>query len=102
MKNKLEIFKNAQLLLDEPEVQQLLAYCESLEDDLVEFKFEKTNNKELIMLDMLKEVVKSCAAIRQQEVEHERFGYELPDYSEAIRNLSSYIFEMNRNSKLRL
>ena len=102
MKNKLEIFKNAQLLLDEPEVQQLLSYCESLEDELVEFKFEKANNKELIMLDMLKEVVKSCDAIRQQEREHERFGYDLPDYSEAIQNLSSYIFEMNRNSRLGL
>lgn len=102
MKNKIEIFKNAPLLLDEPEVQQLLKYCESLEDELVEFKFEKANNKELIMLDMLKEVVKSCEAIRQQEREHERFGYDLPDYSEAIQNLSSYIFEMNRNSRLGL
>ena len=88
--------------MDEPEVQQLLAYCETLEDELVEFKFEKANNKELIMLDMLKEVVKSCAAIRRQEMDHERFGYELPDYSEAIQNLSSYIFEMNRNSRLGL
>lgn len=102
MKNKLEIFKNAKLLLDEPEVQQLLAYCESLEDDLVEFKFEKANNKELIMLDMLKEVVKSCAEIQKLEMEHERFGYPLPDYSEAIRNLRSYIFEMDRINKLRL
>ncbi len=102
MKNKLEIFKNAQLLLDEPVVQQLLSYCESLEDELVEYKFEKSNNKELIMLDMLKEVVKSCAAIRQQEMEHKRFGYDLPDYSEAIQNLSRYIFEMNRDSRLGL
>jgi hypothetical protein len=102
LKNKQELFKNAPLLLDEPEVQQLLAYCESLEDELVEFKFEKSNNKELIMLDILKEVVKSCAAIQQQEMEHERFGYPLPDYSEAIRSLKSYIYEMNRNNKLRL
>ena len=102
MKKPRDLFKLNPLLLDEPEVQELLAYCESLEDELVEFKFEKTNNKELIMLDMLKEVVKSCAAIRQQEIEHERFGYELPDYSEAIRNLRSYIFEMDRINKLRI
>lgn len=88
--------------MDEPVVQQLLSYCESLEDELVEYKFEKSNNKELIMLDMLKEVVKSCAAIRQQEMEHKRFGYDLPDYSEAIQNLSRYIFEMNRDSRLGL
>lgn len=102
MKNKLEIFKNAPTLLDEPEVQQLLAYCESLEDELVDFKFEKANNKELVMLDMLKEVVKSCAEIQKLEMEHERFGYPLPDYSEAIRSLKSYIYEMNRINKLRI
>jgi hypothetical protein len=102
MKNKLEIFKNAKLLLDEPEVQQLLDYCESLEDELVDFKFDRNNNKELIMLDMLKEVVKSCKEIQKLEIEHERFGYPLPDYSEAIRNLRSYIFDINRINKLRI
>lgn len=102
LKNKQEIFKNAKLLLDEPEVQELLDYCESLEEELVEFKFEKSNNKELIMLDMLKEVVKSCKAIEQQEMEHERFGYPLPDYSDAIRSLKSYIYDMDRINKLRI
>ena len=102
MKNKQEIFKSAPLLLDEPEVQQLLAYCESLEDELIEFKFEKSNNKELIMLDMLKEVVKSCAEIQKLEMEHKRFSYPLPDYSESIWNLKSYLLEMNRNNKLGL
>ncbi len=83
-------------------MQELLAYCEILEDELVDFKFEKANNKELVMLDMLKEVVKSCAEIQKLEMEHERFGYPLPDYSEAIRSLKSYIYEMNRINKLRL
>ena len=40
MKNKLEIFKKAQDLFDEPEVQELLEYCDRLEDELVDFKFE--------------------------------------------------------------
>ena len=102
MKKPLDFFKTNPSLLDEPEVQQLLAYCESLEDELVDFKFEKSNNKELIMLDMLKEVVKSCDAIAKQEMEHERFGYPLPDYSEAIISLRRYIFEMNRINKLRI
>ncbi len=102
MKKPLDFFKTNPALLDEPEVQQLLAYCESLEDELVDFKFEKANNKELVMLDMLKEVVKSCAEIHKLEVEHERFGYPLPDYSEAIRSLRSYIYEMNRINKLRI
>ena len=102
MKNKLEIFKNAQLLLDEPEVQQLLAYCESLEDELVEFKFEKTNNKELIMLDMLKEVIKGCNAIQKEQMEHERFGFEAPAYQETISNLKNYILKRCQDEKIYL
>ena len=61
MKNLREIFKNRYDLLDEPEVEKLLEYCEQLQDEIVEFKFQKTNNKELAMLDMLKEVIKGCA-----------------------------------------
>ena len=30
--------------MDEPEVQALLAYCDGLEDEVVEFKFEKEKN----------------------------------------------------------
>ena len=77
MKNKLDIFKKAQDLLDEPEVQELLAYCDRLEDEIVDFKFEKTNNKELILLDMVREVIKGCNAMEKEQLEHERFGFEV-------------------------
>ena len=100
MKNKLEIFKNAKELLEEPEVIELLEYCEKLEDELIEFKFEKNKNKELIMLDMIKEVVKGCNAIEKEQKEHERFGYEVPNYQETISNLKSYILEICRINKI--
>jgi hypothetical protein len=45
----LKYLKKVQELLDKPEVQELLDYCEKLEDELIDFKFEK--NKELILLD---------------------------------------------------
>lgn len=100
MKNKLEIFKNTQYLLDEPEVQALLEYCDRLEDELVEFKFEKAKNKELILLDMIKEVLKGCNELEKQQKEHERFGYEQPDYQETIFNLKSYIQDICRINKI--
>jgi len=53
MKSTRELFKTNPSLLDEPEVAQLMAYCEQLQDEIVEFKFKKTNIKELAMLDML-------------------------------------------------
>ena len=102
MRNKLEIFEKAQDLLDEPEVQELLEYCEKMEDELVDFKFEKNKNKELILLDMIKEVLKGCDAIEKEQLEHERFGYEAPNYQETISNLKSYILEICRINKIYL
>ena len=102
MKNKLEIFKKAPDLLDEPEVQELLDYCERLEDELVDLKFEKEKSKELIMLDMIKEVIKGCNAIEKEQLEHERFGYEAPNYQATISNLKSYILEICKINKIYL
>lgn len=91
-----------QYLLDEPEVQELLDYCEHLEDELVDFKFEKDNNKQLIMLDMLKEVVKGCNAIEKEQMEHKRFGFEAPNYQATITNLKNYILERCRDERIYL
>lgn len=85
MKSIREIFKNNPSLLDELEVMQLLDYCEELQDEIVEFKFQKTDNK------MLKEVTKGCNAIEKEQMEHERFGYPAPDYLETISNLKRSI-----------
>lgn len=100
MKNKLDIFKKAQDLLDEPEVQELLDYCERLEDELVDLKFEKDKNKELILLDMVKEVIKGCNALEKEQLEHERFGYEAPNYQDTIMNLKNYILEICRDNRI--
>jgi hypothetical protein len=102
MKSIREIFKNNPSLLDETEVIQLIDYCEELQDEIVEFKFQKTDNKELAMLDMLKEVIKGCNAIEREQMEHERFGYPAPDYLETISNLKSYIYKRCRDEKIYL
>jgi hypothetical protein len=102
MKSTREIFKGREYLLEEPEVKQLLDYCEQLQDEIVEFKFKKTNNKELAMLDMLKEVIKGCNAVEKEQMEHERFGYDSPDYQETISNLKRYIYERCRDEKIYL
>jgi hypothetical protein len=79
-----------------------LAYCEQLYDEIVEFKFQETNNKELVMLDMLKEVIKGCNAILKEQAEHLRFGYEAPDYQETIANLQRYILKRCQDEKIYL
>ena len=102
MKKPRDIFKNKPELLDEPEVETLLDYCESLEDELVDLKFERQDNKELVLLDMIKEVMKGCNALEKEQMEHERFGYEAPDYQETVSNLKSYIQEICRINKIYL
>ncbi len=102
MKSIQELFKTNPSLLGEPEVAQLLEYCEQLQDEIVEFKFQKTNNKELAMLDMLKEVIKGCNAIEKKQMEHERFGYEAPDYPATISNLQRYILKRCQDEKIYL
>ncbi|TDD99618.1 hypothetical protein [Flavobacterium cellulosilyticum] len=100
MKSIREIFKNNPSLLNEPEVVQLLDYCEQLQDEIVEFKFQKTNNKELAMLDMLREVIKGCDAFEKEQAEHERFGFEAPDYLSTISNLKKYILVRSQEEKI--
>jgi hypothetical protein len=102
MKSTREIFKSNPSLLDEPEVAKLLEYCAELQDEIVEFKFQKTDNKELAMLDMLKEVIKGCNAIEKEQAEHERFGYEAPNYQETISNLKRYIYGRCKDEKIYL
>jgi hypothetical protein len=102
MKNKLEIFKNKKTLLDEPEVQELLDYCDVLEDKLIDLKFAVEKSKELILLDMIKEVVKGCNAIEKAQLEHNRFGFEEPNYKETIANLKQYILEVSKENQIYL
>ncbi len=102
MKSIQEIFKTNPSLLSSPEVVELLEYCEQLQDEIVEFKFQKTNNKELAMLDMLKEVIKGCNAIENEQIEHERFGYEAPNYQETLSNLKRYILKRCNDEKIYL
>ncbi|WET00606.1 hypothetical protein [Flavobacterium sp. YJ01] len=100
MKSVREIFRNKEYLLDEPEVMKLVDYCEELQDEIVELKFQKTDNKELALLDMIKEVIKGCDAIEREQMEHERYGYDAPNYQETISNLKSYIYRRCRDEKI--
>mgnify|MGYP003574882545 CR=1 FL=1 len=100
MKSIREIFRNKEHLLDEPEVKQLAAYCEELQDEIVEFKFQKTDNKELPLIDMIKEVIKGCEALEKEQMEHERFGYDAPDYKSTVSNLKNYIYGRCREEKI--
>ena len=98
MKNPRELFQNKQHLLEETEVEQLLDYCEKLQDELVDLKFERNENKQLIMLDMIKEIVKACEETEKQQREFIRFGLEPPDFEESILNLKYFLIARCREN----
>ena len=98
MKSTREIFKGKEYLLDEPEVKQLLDYCEKLQDELADLKSDQNGNKQLIMLDMLKEIVKACEATEKQQQEFLRFGFEPPDFEESISNLKRFLIARCREN----
>ncbi|MFD1603241.1 hypothetical protein ACFSJW_13040 [Flavobacterium artemisiae] len=100
MKSIREIFRNKEDLLDEPEVQKLVDYCEELQDEVVELKFQKTDNKELALIDMIKEVIKGCEALEKEQMEHERFGYDAPDYKSTVSDLKGYIYSRCKDEKI--
>ena len=100
MKSIREIFKSNEYLLEEKEVRKLADYCEELQDEIVELKFQKTDNKELALIDMIKEVIKGCEALEREQMEHERYGYDAPDFQETISNLKSYIYRRCRDEKI--
>lgn len=102
MRSPREIFKNNPSLLNEPEVEELLGYCEKLEGELIDLKFEKEKNKELAMKDMLQELIKGCNDLEKEQAEHDRFGYDAPNYQESILNLKSYILGRCKDEKIYL
>lgn len=102
MKSLRDILRKNPEISDDEAVQELLAYCEELENEVIEQRFEKNNSKELILLDMIREVVKSCQALDKEQMEHERFGYPAPDYAEAVKSLKWYILKRCQESKIYL
>jgi hypothetical protein len=92
MKNINQIFKNNIHLMDEPEVIELIEYCQELEGEVLEKKIEDTYSKEEIYLQILKEIYDSCDKTLTDDQLSERFK-ETPrvDFKEAVINLKKYM-----------
>lgn len=63
-----------------------MEYRKAIQSEIVKFKFEELNNRELAMLDMIKEVVIGCDAIQKEQYEYERFNCDARNYKNTIRN----------------
>ena len=99
-KNLRHIFKQKDYLLDEPEVQELLDYCEELQEELIEANFKEDKNKEAVLREMLEDILASCRKVQKEQEEHLRFGYPPADFEAAIENLKKYIIVRCKDEKI--
>lgn len=102
MKNIHQIFRGNEHLMDLSPVEELIDYCQELEGQVMHRNIEDTYNKELIYLEMIRDIYNSCNDIREQEMLNERYPNEFPEvnYKEIVGNLKTYIQKMIRENKL--
>lgn len=88
--------------MKEPEVQELIDYCQELEGQVISRNIDDVYDKELIYLEMIRDIYNSCNDIGEQEMLNERYPNEFPqvDYKEMVVNLKIYIEKMARENKL--
>jgi hypothetical protein len=78
--------------MDEPEVIELIEYCQELEGEVLEKKIEDTYSKEEIYLQILKEIYDSCDKTLTDDQLSERFKETTRvDFKEAVINLKKYM-----------
>jgi|688.fasta_scaffold2557729_1 hypothetical protein len=82
MKSIHSIFKKKSYLLNEPEVQELIDYCDDLQSQLIDIKQSEQFSKEDIFKEMIREILVGCDEILE--------GQDI-DYKKMIENLKFYI-----------
>ena len=103
MKNINQIFKNNKHLIEHPEVQELIDYCQELEGKLMEVEINKQYDKEDILINVIRDIKESCEQTINDNEESIRFN-EIPrvDFEKCVVNLKKYIESINTLYKIGL
>jgi len=104
MKNISQIFKNNYHLMDIPQVEELIEYTRELEGEVFEKKIQDTYDKEHMLKSMLQDILQSCRDMEEANQMAERYPgvYEKSDAESLVRNLKTYILDMNQKNELGL
>jgi len=102
MKNVNQIFKNNKHLMDEPEVIELVEYTRELEEIVLQKKIEDSYDKEHMLRSMLLDILTSCRDMEETNQLSERYPgmYEKSDAESLVKNLKTYILDMNYKNNL--
>ena len=104
MKNINQIFKNNKHLMDEPEVMVLVEYTRELEEIVLQRKIEDSYDKEHVLKSMLQDILTSCRDMEDTNQLADRYPgmYEKSDAESLVKNLKTYILDMNNKNNLGL
>jgi len=102
MKNINQIFKNNKHLMDEPEVIELVEYTRELEEIVLQRKIEDSYDKEHMLKSMLSDILTSCRDMEDTNQLADRYPgmYEKSDTESLVKNLKTYILDMNYKNNL--
>ena len=89
--------------MDEPEVIELIEYCQELEGKLMEVEINKQYDKEDILINVVRDIKESCEQTINDNEESIRFN-EIPrvDFEKSVVNLKKYIETINTLYKIGL
>lgn len=104
MKNINQIFKNNKHLMYEPEVIELVEYTRELEEIVLQRKIEDSYDKEHMLKSMLSDILTSCRDMEDTNQLADRYPgmYEKSDAESLVKNLKTYILDMNYKNDLRI
>lgn len=90
--------------MDEPEVIELIEYCQELEGEFIENKIDNTYNKDHMLKSMLSDILSSCREYEQNKILKDRYPelYNELDVDSLVINLMDYIITMNYKNNLKL
>jgi hypothetical protein len=102
MKNIRQIFKGNEHLTGFGPVEELIEYCQELEGQVLERKVEDNYDKEHMLKSMLQDILTSCRDMEETNQLAERYPgmYEKSDAESLVKNLKTYILDMNYKNKL--
>ncbi len=104
MKNIKQLFRRRPDLLEKPEVQELIEYTQELEGQVFEKNIQDNYNKEHMLKSMLQDILQSCRDMEEMNQLAERYPemYEKSDAESLVKNLKTYILDMNYKNDLGL
>ena len=90
--------------MDQPEVIELIEYCQELEGEVIEKKIDNTYNKDHMLKTMLSDILSSCREYEENKILKDRYPelYNELDANSLVKNLIDYIITMNNKNNLRL